>query len=166
VVAVTVRVTAAVALAPPLVPVMVIGLDTGVVMFAVVAIVTVIVDGVVPFRMTLPPFGKLHVAPAGKPVQLLGVKLTVPVKPLAGVIMMFVVVELPAETLGGLDDGDIVNGTVTVTVAAVGDVELLLVSFPPNEAVTLSVPAGNAVVVKLATPPDTAAVPSSVDPLL
>jgi hypothetical protein len=67
--------------------------------FAAVAIVIEIVDGEEPLSVTLPPFPKLHVAPAGKPVQLLGVKLTVPVKPLAGVIVKVTGIEFPAETL-------------------------------------------------------------------
>jgi hypothetical protein len=98
VVAVTVRLTVVVSLAAPLVPVIVTRLAAGA-MVAKVAIVMVMVDVDEPLSMTLPPLAKLHVAPAGKLEQLLGVKLTVPVKPLAGVSVNVTGIEFPAETL-------------------------------------------------------------------
>jgi hypothetical protein len=98
VVAVTVRLTVVVIAVLPLVPVTVMACaPEGNAMLAAVVMVRVTVDGVDPVSETLPGL-KLQSAPAGSPaVQLPGVefglldefaKVTEPVKPLAGVIIM------------------------------------------------------------------------------
>jgi hypothetical protein len=133
---VTVRLTVVVWLAlfgPLLVPVIVTVWAPEGAMFGKVAMVTLIVDGLegLPLRVTLPVLPKLQVAPVGRPLQLAGVKFTVPVNPLAGVIVRLVMNELPAEMLPLPWTGAIVKGTVTVTEAELEDAELLFLPSPP-----------------------------------
>lgn len=123
-VAVTVRLTVAAIAVLPLVPVIVIAeAPEGSAMLATVVIVNVACWEPLPLSVTLPGL-KLQSAPAGRPaVQLPGleavelVKLTVPVKPLLGVMVTVEIEVCPAGTLAGLSAlADMVNGTVTVTV--------------------------------------------------
>jgi hypothetical protein len=82
-------------------------------MFAAVVIVRVTVDAVVPFSETLVGL-KLQTAPAGRPAvqppagEVVGLKLTVPVKPATGVIVIVVVAVCPAGTLSEGGTGVIV----------------------------------------------------------
>ena len=57
-------------------------------------------------------------------------KLTVPVKPPKGVMVMAYVAVWPADTLRDDGTGVMVNGAVTVTPAGVADVDTLLVALP------------------------------------
>jgi len=99
-VAVTVRLTV-VEVWPELVGVMVICVGPEGAMLAAVEIVTTVDALFVPSKLTL--WGlKLQVAPAGKPVQLLGLKFTtMPVEPAMGEMVMVEEVEFPAETEAG-----------------------------------------------------------------
>jgi hypothetical protein len=133
---ITVRLTDVVADVVPLVPVTVIACaPDGIAIFAAVEIVMTTVAALEPFSVTL--FGlKLHNAPAGRPdEQLPGnaavefVKVTVPVNPAFGVMVMVVDAEVPAAALrlgrlGGTTD--MVNGAVTVMFTA-ADVEAALI---------------------------------------
>jgi hypothetical protein len=95
------------------------------------------------------------------------VKFTVPVNPLDGVIVITEVAGCPAGTLRVDGEADILNGTVILTIAGEGEVELPFDVFPLYVAVTLLVPAGRALVENVAIPPDTDAIPRDVaDPLL
>ena len=123
-VVVTVRLTVAVTAELPLVPVTVIACaPEGNAMLAKVVIVSVACWEPLPLSVTLPGL-KLQSAPAGRPaLQLPGleavefVKLTVPVKPLLGVMVTVEIDVCPAGMLAGLSAlADMVNGTVTVTV--------------------------------------------------
>lgn len=138
-VAVTVRLTLAVLVAVPLVPVTVTDCAAGGnAMLAAVAIVSITVDGEagLPLRGTLVGL-KLQSAPAGRPlVQLPGVeavelvKLTVPLKPLMGVMVIVDVVICPAGMLAGVKAlADMVKGTVTV-IAVGADIEALWAASP------------------------------------
>jgi hypothetical protein len=163
----TVRLTVVVSLAPPLVPVIVTVCGPGgIAILAAVAIVIIIDEGEEPLTGTLPEFAKLQLAPLGRPLQLAGVKLTVPVKPLAGVMVIWVVTGFPTGMLRVAGVADSVYGMVTVTVAELEETELPCVALPLYVAVTTSVPAGNAVVANVAVPSETAARPKEVDPLL
>lgn len=106
VLAVTVRLTGVEIDAAPLVPVTVIACaPVGSAIFAVVVIVMMTVEAVEPLSVTL--FGlKLHNAPAGRPDEQLPtvdavefVKVTVPVNPVAGAMVMLVDACVPAVTL-------------------------------------------------------------------
>ena len=134
-VAVTVRLTAAVFVELPLVPVTVMACaPEGNAMFAAVVMVkvTVIVWRGLPSSVTLGGL-KLQSAPAGRfTVQLLGldavefVKLTDPVKPLVGVMVSVEIALCPAGMLKLDGLADMVNGAATVTVAG-EDVEGALI---------------------------------------
>lgn len=96
-------------------------------MFAAVLIVRPTGAEEVPFSVMLAGL-KLQSAPAGRPEQLPPletaelVKVTVPVKPPAGTIVIAEVVGgpvCPAETVRLAGTAEIVNGVVTVTTAAV-----------------------------------------------
>jgi hypothetical protein len=63
-------------------------------------------------------------------VQLPELKLTVPVKPGDGVTVITEEADCPAGTLRADGAADMVNGTVTLTVAGKGDVEFPLDVFP------------------------------------
>jgi hypothetical protein len=102
----------------------------------VIVTVTVLVSVWTPSSVTLPGL-KLQSAPAGRfAVQLPGleavelVKLTVPVKPVAGAMVIVETAVCPAGTLAGLSAlADMVNGTVTVTVVG-AEVEALTDASP------------------------------------
>ena len=102
VVGVTVRLTVVVVVGEPVGVIVIVCTPDGIAMLGRVEMVSVVVTAVVPLKVTL--FGlKLHVAPAGSPVQLLVLKLTtVPVEVATGEIVMVVLVELPAETEAGV----------------------------------------------------------------
>src|SRR5579872_2567639 len=105
-VAVTVRLTVVVIDEPVGVTVIVCAV-LGRAIVAVVEIVTVTVFELVPSSVT--PAGlKLHVAPAGSPLQLEGVKLTVGVAPPIGATVMTEVIDAPAatETVVGAADSE------------------------------------------------------------
>src|SRR5580693_3295505 len=138
-VVVTVRLTVAVTADAPLVPVTVIACaPEGSAMLAAVVIVTVtvLVSVWTPSSVTLPGL-KLQRAPAGRlAVQLPGleavelVKLTVPVKTVAGAMVIVESAVCPAGALAGLSAlADMVNGTVTVTVVG-AEVEALTDASP------------------------------------
>lgn len=62
---------------------------------------------------------------------------------------------------------DIVKGVATFTTAGEADVDEPVLPFPSYTAVTVSAPAGSAVVANVALPLDIVAVPSAVvEPLL
>jgi predicted small integral membrane protein len=134
-VALTVRLTVAVLVELPLVPVTVMACaPEGNAMFAAVVMVkvTVIVWRGLPSSVTLGGL-KLQSAPAGRfTVQLLGldavefVKLTDPVKPLVGVMVSVEIALCPAGMLKLDGLADMVNGAATVTVAG-EDVEGALI---------------------------------------
>ena len=99
-------------------------------MFAAVPIVRPTDTEDVPFSVTLAGL-KLQSAPVGRPAQLPPletvefVKLTVPVKPPAGVMVIAEVVAgpvCPADTVRLAGTAEIVNGVVTV-IAAAADTE-------------------------------------------
>jgi len=137
VVLVTMRLTVAEPDALPLVPVTVMFCaPEGSAIFGAVVTVKITVDALVPFKLTLPGL-KEQSAPAGKPGLQLPtadevefVKLTAPVKPAAGVIVMVEVAVCPAEILKVAGLADIVNGTVTLTTAGTDDVEPPWVASP------------------------------------
>jgi hypothetical protein len=159
-VAVTVRFTVVLTVVVPLVPETVMACaPEGNVIFA--AVVMVRTTGMVwrglPSSVTLAGL-KLQSAPAGRfAVQLPGfdavefVKFTVPVKPLVGAMVIVEVAVWPAGTLRVAGLGVMLNGAVTVTVAA-AEVAALLEPSPRYVAVTLFVPAGSAAVEKVAVP--------------
>jgi hypothetical protein len=125
-----VRLTGVVAVAPSLAPLTVTTVPDVRAIYGTVVMVMVIVDAVEPLRGTNPPWLKLQVAPAGRLVQLVEPKLTVPVKPGDGVTVITVEAGCPAGTLTADGVADRVNGTVTLTVAGEGDVEFPLDVFP------------------------------------
>jgi hypothetical protein len=97
VVAVTVRLTCAV-VAEEFVGVMVIVVGPDAAMLGSVEIVKVVVGLFEPVNVTLAGL-KLHVAPVGRPVQLLGLKFTtIAVEPATGAIVSVAVADCPAET--------------------------------------------------------------------
>jgi hypothetical protein len=178
-VVVTVRLTVVVSVVAPLVPVTVIAcaLD-GNAMFAAVVMVRTTVDADEPLSVTLEGL-KLQSAPAGRfAVQLPGfdvvelVKLTAPVNPLVGVMVIVEVAVCPAGMLKAEGLADMVNGAITVTTAG-GDVEALSDASPSKVAVTLFEPGGSRAVENVAVPAERVlglfrvAVPKTdVEPLL
>jgi hypothetical protein len=132
-VAVTVRLTVAVCELPPTplsVPVIVMVWGPDGPMLGVVAMVTVTVpEPETPPKVTDPVPLKLQVAPAGRPEQLLAVKLTVPdpVTPLAGAMVNVAEADCPA----GMEAGvrvlalNVKSGGVTLTCAGASDEEAL-----------------------------------------
>ena len=97
-VAVTVRLTVVLTLAGLVGVTVTICAPVGNAMFGSVAMVSVVVTGFVPSKVTA--FGlKLQLAPVGRPVQLLGLKFTTAGVELAiGVIVMVELTDFPAET--------------------------------------------------------------------
>jgi hypothetical protein len=136
---VTVRLTVAVCELPPTplsVPVIVmVCAPEGIAMLGDVAMVTVMVgEPETPPKVTEPVPLKLQVAPAGKPEQLLGVKLTVPdpVTPLAGAMVKVDEADCPAEMEAGVSvlALNVKSGGATLTCAGDNDEEALSSVFP------------------------------------
>jgi hypothetical protein len=134
VVAVMVSVTGTECELPPTplsVPVMVmVCTPEGIAMLGRVEMVTVMVgEPETPPKVTDPVPLKLQVAPAGKPEQLLGVKLTVPdpVTPLAGAMVKVEEADCPAEMEAGVRvlALNVKSGGATLTCAGDNDEEAL-----------------------------------------